>query len=154
MRYITSVLIIVLCVLSMISCSKEKQSTEIVGWIEDYQTALEIAADTEKTILVNFTGSDWCGWCMLLDEEVFSTDEFKNYALENLVLLKIDFLMNTEQPEDVLTKNTELARKYEILGFPTIILLDKNENVIARTGYVEGGSENYINHLKELQDVD
>ena len=119
-------------------------------WITDYQQALQNASEENKPILINFTGSDWCGWCMRLDEEVFSQSEFLNYAEENLILLKLDFPRNIPQPDDVVANNRALAQKYDIKGFPTIVLIDNNENIIGITGYQPGGANVYVQHLIEI----
>lgn len=120
-------------------------------WLTDFEKAKEKAAQKDVPILADFAGSDWCGWCIKLDNEVFAEDEFKAYADENLVLFLADFPRSKEQSDDVKELNQELAQKYGVEGFPTVLLLDANGDVIARTGYRRGGAESYVEHLKELQ---
>lgn len=119
-------------------------------WGTDFEAAKEAAAEREVPILVDFTGSDWCGWCIRLKEEVFDQEEFKEYASENLVLLQLDFPMQKELPEELSEQNEALRERYEIRGFPTILLLDAEGEELDRTGYQPGGPENYIEHLQEL----
>lgn len=119
-------------------------------WTTDYQQALAAASAAGKPILVNFTGSDWCIWCKRLMNEVFTKDEFINYAKENLILLKLDFPRSLPQTPEEKQQNEELAKKFQIQGFPTILVLDKDGMEKARTGYQQGGAENYVKHLQEL----
>ncbi len=119
-------------------------------WIIDYKQALAVAKSEGKPVLVNFTGSDWCIWCKRLVNEVFSKDEFINYAKENLVLLKLDFPRSLPQTPQEKQQNEELAKKFSITGFPTIVILDKDGKEKARTGYQQGGAEKYVEHLQEL----
>ncbi|MFO7660396.1 MAG: thioredoxin family protein [Candidatus Cloacimonadaceae bacterium] len=133
-----------------------ENQTEIVSdytsgeWITDYQQALAAASAAGKPVLVNFTGSDWCIWCKRLMNEVFTKDEFINYAKENLILLKLDFPRSLPQTPEEKQQNEELAKKFQIQGFPTILVLDKDGKEKARTGYQQGGAENYVQHLQDL----
>jgi thiol-disulfide isomerase/thioredoxin len=76
-------------------------------------------------LLVDFTGSDWCGWCIKLNREVFSKPEFQEYANKNLVLLEIDFPRSKTQSDTVKKQNEELATQYQIQGFPTVVVLNE-----------------------------
>ncbi len=120
------------------------------AWIENFEQAVAKAKDENKTVLVNFTGSDWCPWCIKLSGEVFSKEEFINYANDNLVLVKIDFPRKTELPADKQAYNKKLADKYGIRGLPTVVLFDKDGNVLQQTGYREGGATLYVDHLKGI----
>lgn len=121
------------------------------GWLNDFEEAKTQAAKTGRPILVNFSGSDWCGWCIRLDKEVLSKNAFKNYAKDNLVLFNADFPRSTKLPEMEAKQNAELAEQFEIQGFPTLLLLEADgKTVIAKTGYQKGGAENYVKHIKEL----
>lgn len=120
------------------------------GWLDDFEAAKKLAAEKGVPILVNFSGSDWCGWCIRLDREVFGEAEFKKYAAENLVLFIADFPRRKELPEKVAKQNRELAEKIGIMGFPTVLLMDAEGKEIARTGYQPGGPAAYVTHLKEL----
>ena len=119
-------------------------------WGTNFAAAKEAAAERGVPILVDFTGSDWCGWCIRLKEEVFKQDAFVEYAKENLVLLKLDFPMRTELPADLREQNEALRERFRIRGFPTILLLNADGEELARTGYRPGGPEAYIEHLQEL----
>ncbi|CAM2007672.1 thioredoxin family protein [Acanthopleuribacter pedis] len=119
------------------------------AWITDYNQALEIAKRENKVILINFTGSDWCGWCKRLDREVFSKDTFDDYAEEKLVLLKVDFPKYSKLPQEQMVQNDKLASRYRIRGFPTILMIDAKEQVLLTTGYRPGGPLDYVQHLDE-----
>ena len=121
------------------------------NWITDFKHAQKIAAEEEKYILIDFSGSDWCGWCVKLDQEVFQTKIWKEYSDKYLVQVLIDFPSDkTGQSDSTQKQNRELAKKYDVRGYPTIILLNSNGEFIDRTGYQRGGPKNYINHIKEL----
>lgn len=120
------------------------------GWLDDYEKAKEQAKAEGKPILIDFTGSDWCGWCVRLDNEVFSAREFKKYAKENLVLFEADFPKRKKISKKTQEQNQQLAEQFGVRGFPTIVLVDSNGEKIAQTGYREGGAEKYVEHLKEL----
>ncbi len=119
-------------------------------WMTDFEAAQAKAKAENKPLLVDFTGSDWCGWCIRLDKEVFSQQAFKAYAVENFVLVEIDFPRGKEQSDELKAQNQALAQKYSIRGFPTILVLDAEGEVIERTGYRPGGAEKYVEHLQEI----
>lgn len=119
------------------------------GWLTDFEAAKKKAAAEKKDILVDFTGSDWCGWCIKLDKEVFSTEAFK--AQKDFVLVALDFPRRKEIPADQKAKNEALMRQWGVRGFPTIILTNASGEAYARTGYQAGGPEKYLPHLAELR---
>lgn len=120
-------------------------------WLTDFEAAVAKAETEKKPLLVNFTGSDWCGWCIRLDKEVFSKPAFKEYAAQELVLVEIDFPRRKEKlSEELKVQNKELAERFKVRGYPTILLLSADESLIGRTGYREGGAEAYVAHIKEM----
>lgn len=125
-------------------------AAEAHDWLEDFEAAKKIAAEKKIPILIDFSGSDWCGWCVKLDQEVFSQEAFKAYAKENLVLMLADFPNAKPQDAAVKEQNAKLQEKFKIQGYPTIVLVGAEGEEIARTGYRKGGPEAYVEHLKEL----
>ncbi|MDY0152713.1 MAG: thioredoxin family protein [Candidatus Cloacimonas sp.] len=119
-------------------------------WLTDYDSALANAKELNRPILVNFTGSDWCSWCMKLADEVFTQKSFNDYAAKNLILLKIDFPSKIAQTAELKAANDKLAKKFSVMGYPTIVILDPSGTEINRTGYQPGGAEAYVKHLQEL----
>jgi thioredoxin-related protein len=124
-------------------------SSNAQTWTTDYQAALKESKKTNKAILMNFTGSDWCGWCIRLKNEVFSKEEFIAYANENLILLELDFPKRKQINADLKTQNINLARKHGVRGYPTIIMIDGNEKILFRGGYKAGGPVPYVALLKK-----
>lgn len=118
-------------------------------WVEEATYARTVARDTNRPVLNFFTGSDWCGWCKLLDREVLSTPEFKQFASSRVVLLKLDFLRNSPQPEALVTANRALQQQYGVRGFPTIVVTDAAGTELGRTGYVRGGPAAFIAELEK-----
>lgn len=119
-------------------------------WLTDYDAALRESASKGRPVLIDFTGSDWCGWCIKLDREVFATREFRDYAASRFVLLKLDFPRGKRQKAEEKAKNEALASKYGVEGFPTVLIVDSTGKVLKKTGYVPGGPQAFI---KQISDV-
>lgn len=118
------------------------------GWLTNIDEAMKLSEKTGKPILADFSGSDWCGWCIKLDDEVFSKKEFKDFAKDNLILLLVDFPSRKPISKAQRLHNKKLAKKYKIRGYPTVLLLDSKGKIIFRTGYQRGGAAKYVAHLK------
>jgi thioredoxin-related protein len=122
------------------------------GWTHDYAAAKKQASEEKKDLLIDFTGSDWCGWCIKLNEEVFQHAPFKDGVKDKFVLVELDYPRDTSKlSEETQKQNEELQAKYGIQGFPTILLCDAEGKPFARTGYQAGGPEKYVAHLDELR---
>jgi len=120
-------------------------------WLRDYNKAQEEAKANHKLLFLNFTGSDWCGWCIKFDKDVLSQQQFKNFAHDNLVLVELDFPRRKSQPTEEKKQNVQLAQQYEVLGFPTIVVLNSNgQKVWQFDGYFSGGPEAFIAQLQKL----
>jgi protein disulfide-isomerase len=121
-------------------------------WLNDFKKAQQEATATKKFLLLDFTGSDWCGWCRKFDKEVFSQPQFKDYARQNLVLLEVDFPRAKSQSVDQRKQNLELANQYQVQGFPTIVVLDGNgQKLWQYDGYFPGGPDAFIAQLEKLR---
>ena len=121
-------------------------------WETDFEKASKDAAKSGSYLLLDFSGSDWCGWCVRLEKEVFSKPEFKEFAKKNLVCVLLDFPRSKAQSKELKEQNTGLARKFEIRGYPTVLILAPDGSLVARTGYQQGGPAKYVQHLKGLID--
>jgi thioredoxin-related protein len=121
-----------------------------VEWLTDFSAAKREAAEKQRPILIDFSGSDWCGWCIKLENEVFSQPAFVNYATNNLVLFLADFPRSKPQPDEIVAQNRQLSEAYGVQGFPTVLLVDEKGKELARTGYLRGGAEAYVKHLQSL----
>ena len=137
--------LLVVLLLGVVSCAVAGD-----GWLIDFEKAKEEAAERNVPILIDFSGSDWCGWCIKLDNEVFSQSEFKAYAKDNLVLFLADFPNSKPQSAEVKSQNEKLSKKYGAQYFPTVILVDAEGKELERTGYKPGGAAAYVEHLKSL----
>jgi protein disulfide-isomerase len=126
------------------------QSPDKLNWKTNLEQAVAQAKKDNKAVLVNFTGSDWCIWCKRLNSEVFSQKEFEEYASKNLVLVRLDFPRDIQQTEATKLYNNTLAQKYGIQGFPTILILNGNGDLVAKTGYQPGGAANYVKHIESF----
>ncbi len=120
-------------------------------WLTDADQALAKARAERKLVLLNFTGSDWCPWCIRLEREVFSQPEFLSYAQTNLVLVLVDFPRKKQLSQEQKRSNNALAVKYGINGFPTIVVLDHTGKTLGKLGYMEGGPKRFIAELEKLR---
>ena len=122
----------------------------IEAWTTDYPAALAQADKENKKVFLFFTGSDWCGWCKRLDKEILSTHEFKTYAAEKLILVKLDFPRGLPQSASLKAQNSQLAAKHGIKGYPTIVVLNSAGKRVGELGYMEGGPAGFIKELKSF----
>lgn len=120
-------------------------------WVTDFAKAKAQAKAEKKDLLVDFTGSDWCSWCMKLDEEVFSQASFTAAAPKDFVLVKLDFPRKKEQPAELKEQNKKLQKQYPIQGYPTVLLMDAEGHVYGATGYQEGGPDKYLESLADMK---
>ena len=159
MRYLVFLIIIISSVFLYISITQNKvyESDESLvaeeysaNWLTDLSVVQAKAKEEGKPILMDFTGSDWCGWCIKLKKEVFSKPAFIDYANEHLILMTVDFPNRKQQEESLKDQNNILMDAYNVKGFPTIILVDAEGKVLGETGYRRGGPEPYVEHLKSL----
>lgn len=119
-------------------------------WLTDFQKAQGEAKAGHKLLLLDFTGSDWCVWCIRLETEVFSRPEFAEFAQKNLVLMRADFPRAKPLSAEVRKQNQELAQRYEIDSFPTIVVLNEEGKQVGLLGYMPGGPAPFLDELKKL----
>ncbi|MGN0874002.1 MAG: thioredoxin family protein [Akkermansia sp.] len=108
-------------------------------WLTELPAAQAKAAAENKAILVDFTGSDWCGWCIRLRKNVFDTPEFDSYVKDKFVLLEIDLPRGNKLTPEQKAVNEALAKRFKITGFPTVLVLTPNAEVAGGFG---GGQPN------------
>ena len=120
------------------------------GWETNIEKAKNIAKTTNKSILIKFTGSDWCPPCIELEKTVFATSDFTKYAEDKLVLVELDYPQRKEQPAELKKQNQMLQQKYKIQGFPTVLITDSEGLPFAKTGFQPGGPEFYSEHLDQF----
>ncbi len=113
------------------------------GWINDAQKAAKLSQQTGAPVLLFFTGSDWCGWCVRLHNEVLSTTEFKAWAKEKgIILLEVDFPRRTAQSDALKRQNAGLQQQFQIRGYPTIYIVKGDK--YTKMGYEAGGPKAWI----------
>ena len=128
-----------------------KAGAEELQWLTDVPKAVEKAKSENKLVMLDFTGSDWCGWCIKLHKEVFSQSEFADYAKKNLVLVEVDFPRRKEQSAELKKANQALQEKYKIEGYPTLILLNKDGKQVGQLGYMPGGPKPFVTELDKVK---
>ncbi len=123
-------------------------------WLNDLKQAKQIAQQEHKYILLNFSGSDWCGPCIRMHQEVFNTDEFQRVADKKLVMVNADFprLKKNQLPSAQQKINDDLAEQYNTKGlFPFTLLLDENGKVIKTwEGFYANGSQEFSQLINQL----
>jgi protein disulfide-isomerase len=118
-------------------------------WLTDLAKGQEQAKKENKLVLMDFTGSDWCGWCIKFKKDVLDTKEFKDYADKNLVLVEVDFPHNKAQSAELKKANEALGSKYGVDGYPTFVVLDAAGKEVGRqVGYSKGGPSAFITKLE------
>ena len=122
-------------------------------WQTDFNYAKEMAKAGNKPIILVFQGSDWCAPCIKLDQQIWSSEEFKNYSSDHFVMVLADFprkkqnMLTAEQQE----KNEKLAETYNKNGyFPLVVVLDKAGKVLGQTGYKKITVKEYISLLESF----
>ena len=122
-------------------------------WETNYEAALSQAKKEHKTMMLYFSGSDWCKPCILLRKEVFDTETFQHYANENLVAVKLDFprLKKNKLSEEQIQQNEALAMRFNHEGaFPSVVFLNVDEQVIEKSGYRSGGPDEYVSYVESV----
>jgi protein disulfide-isomerase len=121
-------------------------------WFTDFKKAQQEAKTSNKLVLLDFTGSDWCGWCIQFDRQILSKPEFKDYARKNLVLVELDYPRRKALSLDTRKQNEQLAQQYQIEGFPTVVVLDGEGKSLWRyDGYFPDGAAAFIAQLEKLR---
>lgn len=126
-------------------------AAESLTWLTDLPKAQAQAKAEKKLVMLDFTGSDWCGWCIKLNKEVFSQPEFAEYAKQNLVCVEVDFPNKKQLSAAQIAANDALSKKYNIQGYPTIIVLDGEGKKVGELGYMKGGPKAFTAELAKLK---
>lgn len=120
-------------------------------WYTDVREAITVSNKEQKPMLMFFTGSDWCGWCIRLQNEVLKTPEFTKWAKDNVILVELDYPRRTPQTPELKNQNNELQQAFGIQGFPTVFFTSAeskdgkvNFKGLGQTGYVAGGPSAWL----------
>lgn len=126
-------------------------------WQTDMNKAVELSKKSHKPLLLFFTGSDWCGWCMRLQNEVFKTPEFTSWAKEHAVLVELDYPRRTPQSDAIKAQNSQMQQMFQVQGYPTVWFVKPtvkdgktNFEQLGSTGYVAGGPSKWIEGANQI----
>ena len=140
------------CVLASATLMAAKMSSSVPsGWGEDFAAAQKAAAAGDKFILIAFSGSDWCGWCVKMDKDIYSDKKFVRMAKKNFELVMVDMPRN----EAILSplakeQNPKLLLKYGVRGFPCSIVVHPDGTEVERFGgYQRDGVDGFLKVLKK-----
>jgi protein disulfide-isomerase len=150
MKQTIALLFLMVACCTAISLNAANGPNQGINWQTNYESAVNQAKSSSKPIILFFTGSDWCGWCNRLDEEVFNTAEFAASSKDKFIFVKIDFPLYTALPQELNEQNKQLKKRYDIRSFPTLVVIDPQEQQIGTTGYRAGGAAQYAAHLDKL----
>ena len=148
--------ILFLTFITLVSFSANAQ--EGLTWHTDVSKATDISIKENKPMFLFFTGSDWCGWCIRLQKEVFNTPEFIKWAKESVVLVELDFPRKNEQTDAVKMQNAQLQQQLQVRGYPTVWFVSAaktadakvNLNALGSSGYVAGGPKVWIDGANQI----
>lgn len=148
---------IILLTFLMLS-SVSLQAQEELTWHTDLTKATDISIKENKPLFLFFTGSDWCGWCIRLQNEVFKTPEFITWAKKNVVLVELDFPKRKEQADAIKMQNAQLQQQLQVRGYPTVWFVSAaktaeakvNLNALGSTNYVAGGPKVWIDGANQI----
>ncbi len=126
-------------------------------WQTDINVAMKMSKKSKKPLLLFFTGSDWCGWCIRLQKEVLKTPEFAKWAKKNVVLVELDFPRKTAQQPEIQKQNMELQQALGVRGYPTVWFVNAskkdgkiNLEQLGSTGYVAGGPSAWLTGANQI----
>lgn len=122
------------------------------GWETDFA---RVSADARKSgsyMLLYFSGSDWCHWCMKINSEFFNSDVFKKFAKENLLCVSVDFPRQKTLSKELKEQNESLAKKYDVRGYPKVIILSPEGEIVGQTGYSKIEAKEFVDNLKKMID--
>ncbi len=135
----------------LMMCGAVMAFADAAKWTENFPQAVAGAKKEKKPILMLFTGSDWCPYCIRMEEEAFAKPQFAEFLNKNFILFKADFPRQKQLLPGVVQQNNVLVRKYGIEGFPTVLVVSADGKVLARTGYLPStGVDGYIKHYEAI----
>jgi thioredoxin-related protein len=121
-------------------------------WTEDIEGAMQLSKETHRPIVALFTGSDWCAWCKMLDQQILSRPDFRDRMKGKCILLVVDFPRKSSVPGDVKLGRQHLAEKYGVRGYPTVVVLKEGDQSIGSVvGFRSGTTyDGYMSQLENL----
>ncbi|HQX03064.1 MAG TPA: thioredoxin family protein [Flavobacterium sp.] len=136
--------------------SLQTLSAQELKWQTDINKAIELSTKSKKPLMLFFTGSDWCGWCIKLQKEVFQKPEFVEWS-KKVILVELDFPKKTQLEASLKQQNDQLQQIFQVQGFPTIWFVSPQKNgtqinlqQLGKTGYVAGGPEKWLEAVNQF----
>lgn len=134
----------------VVSTTQAQTESEQV-WLSDMNVAIQQSVETGKPLFLFFTGSDWCGWCIRLQKEVFQTPFFTKWSKENVILVELDYPRKKQLPQEIASQNQTMQQIFQVQGYPTVHLVTPepkqdgtvNFKPLGQTGYAAGGPESW-----------
>jgi len=136
--------------LTQVNAQSDTYEAENEGWLVLLEEAYAESKKTGKPIMANFTGSDWCGWCIRLTKAVFSKNEFKTWADDNVVLLELDFPRRSKLPENIEVQNRSLQQAFLVRGFPSVWVFDLDRDAEGKYNVSAHGKTGYAPTVGEF----
>ena len=137
------------CTLTLRAAEPAADAAGIGAWTTDYPAAVKVAAERHLPMFIQFTGSDWCGWCQKMEKECLSKPEFLEAMKTQCVLVSVDFPHKTKLPDSLKEQNNKLAGQFKKRsGFPAYYIVDNDANQTVRWSF--GAHPKYGADLKLL----
>ena len=124
------------------------------GWVQDFNMARTIASQQDKFLFLAFTSMDGGEWSRKVDQEIFQSEPFKDYAKKNFVLVRLDFPTAATQPALIADQNKTLAEMYNIRGYPTVVIMNPLGQKVVDTKYIKGGPQVFLSQLDPILKTD
>lgn len=149
------------CLVCLFFIASFAMNSQELVWRNNLNEALQISEQTKKPLLLFFTGSDWCGWCIRLQNEVFKKPEFASWAKEHVVLVEVDFPRKPYFSTEIQNQNRSLQEFFGVSGYPTVWFVNatKSDDKVAfsklgSAGYMAGGPTVWLNAANEILNKD
>ncbi|WP_201456330.1 disulfide reductase DsbH [Chlamydia sp. 17-3921] len=114
---------------------------------ESYLQAMQNSQKDNRPVCLFFTGSDWCIWCIKMQQQILTTPDFISFAKDHLHMVELDFPQNPSQ-KNLDPQRYELKSQYDVKGFPQLVFIDEQGKELARMGFEFGGGAAYVNKIK------
>jgi protein disulfide-isomerase len=152
MKTISSIVfvVILLQIFSWNPLQTAERQEDSIHWMTNFEQAAEHSRSTNRPMILFFTGSDWCGWCNKLEKEILDGRDFTGITADKLVFIKLDYPMKSPQDPFLKKQNEQLKSKFSVRSYPTIVLLDPDQQPIGVTGYRSGGGKQFANHILKM----
>ncbi|UUC45837.1 thioredoxin family protein [Flavobacterium cerinum] len=148
--------IVFVCIFALVSILTKAQDTKL-EWHTDIKKAIQLSQQEKKPLFLFFTGSDWCGWCIRLQKEVFQQPEFGIWAKENVILVELDFPRRKALAPEIQQTNNQLMQLFGVRGYPTVWFVNATEKEgkvnfekLGSSGYVAGGPEVWLKGANQI----